>query len=90
MAQTDDFYACAAKRYFQYFTGIQVSLYDRTNPANATFNEKLSSEAKADREFVESLGTELRKTQSIRSVVKKIMGSPYYRETNYRAPEGSL
>lgn len=85
MAETQDLYYCAAKRYFEYFTGISVSMYDRTNPANAALNASLSNEAVADRKFVESLGDELRSTQSVRTMMKKIMNSNYYRATNFRA-----
>lgn len=85
MAETKDLYYCAAKRYFEYFTGISVSMYDRTNPANASLNASLSDEAVADRKFVEGLGEELRTTQSVRQMMKKIMSSSYYRATNFRA-----
>ncbi|MEK2646013.1 hypothetical protein [Bdellovibrio sp. BCCA] len=84
MTQTKDYYYCAAKRYFEFFTGIQVALYDRTNPANAEVNRKLSQEAMDDRKFIESLGEELQKTQSVRLLIKDIMASKYYRSVNYR------
>ncbi|KYG70256.1 hypothetical protein AZI85_14010 [Bdellovibrio bacteriovorus] len=84
MANTPDYYNCAAKRYFEYFTGIQVALYDRSNPANAELNRKLSSESIADREFVEALGAELRDSQSVRRMIKRIMSSKYYKEANFR------
>lgn len=84
MTQTKDYYYCAAKRYFEFFTGIQVPLYDRMNPANAEVNRKLSDEAVADRLFVEGLGEDLSKSQSVRSLVKQIMASKYYRQVNYR------
>jgi len=85
MAETKDLYYCAAKKYFEYFTGISVSMYDRTNPANASLNATLSDEAVNDRKFVEALGEELRSTQSVRLMMKKIMNSDYYRATNFRA-----
>jgi hypothetical protein len=85
MAETKDLYYCAAKRYFEYFTGISVAMYDRTNPANAHLNSTLSEEAVKDRKFIEALGEELRSTQSIRLMMKKIMSSDYYRATNFRA-----
>lgn len=84
MADTPDYYYCAAKRYFEFFTGIQVALYDRTNPNNAELNLKLSDVAKEDRKFVEALGEELRHSQSVRQLVKKIMSSDYYRNVNFR------
>lgn len=83
-AATDDFYQCAAKRYFEYFTGITVSLYDRTDPRNATLNKQLSEESVKDRKFVEDLGAGLKADQSVRNMIKKIMNSDYYRAANYR------
>lgn len=84
MSETKDYYYCAAKRYFQYFTGITVALYDRSNPANEVLNMQLSKEAIEDRKFVESLGDELQQTQSVRQLVKRIMASKYYGDVNYR------
>lgn len=84
MSQTKDYYYCAAKRYFEFLTGIQVALYDRTNPANAEINRKLSAEAIADRKYVEDLGEELSRTQNVRGLIKNIMASKYYRDVNYR------
>ncbi|WP_374030044.1 hypothetical protein [Bdellovibrio bacteriovorus] len=84
MSQTTDFYYCAAKRYFEYFTGIQVPLYDRQNPANAHLNRALSAEAIEDRKFVEALGEGLRTSNSVREMLKQIMSSKYYRSVNYR------
>jgi hypothetical protein len=84
MSNTDDFYQCAAKRYFEYFTGIVVPLYDRDDPRNAEVNKALSPDAIEDRKFIESLGTKLRSHQSIRQLVKDIMSSEYYKHLNYR------
>lgn len=84
MAETKDYYYCAAKRYFEYFTGITVALYDRSNPANEELNRKLSTESFEDRKYVESLGEELQRSQSVRQLVKQIMSSKYYRAVNYR------
>lgn len=84
MSQTKDFYYCAAKRYFEYFTGISVSMFDRTNPANAEMNQKLSKESEEHRRFIESLGDELQKSQSMKAMMKSIMASKYYRMVNFR------
>lgn len=84
IAATDDYYQCAAKRYFEFLTGIQVPLYDRTNPANADLNKALNSDAIADRKFVESLAEELKKNQSIKELIKNIFASDYYKNSNFR------
>lgn len=83
-AQKDDFYQCAAKRYFQYLTGIQVALYDRKDPANAELNKALSPEAIADRQFVEDLAASLKKNQSVKEMIKTIISSDYYSSPNFR------
>lgn len=87
MSETEDFYQCAAKRYFQYFTGINVSIYDRTNPANSDLNRKLTKADKDDRKFIEKLAKELRTTQSLPNMVRQIIGSDYYKYQNYRVEE---
>lgn len=87
ISDTDDFYQCAAKRYFEYFTGINVSLYDRSNPANAELNRKLTKVDKDDRKFIENLAKELRTTQSLPNLVRQIISSDYYKHSNYRPEE---
>ena len=87
MSETDDFYQCAAKRYFQYFTGINVSLYDRTNPANSELNRKQTQTDKDDRKFIEKLARDLRTSQSLPNLVRQIISSDYYKNQNYRAED---
>lgn len=84
MATTDDFYQCASKRYFEFLTGITVALYDRKDPRYSELNKQLTSEAIADRSFVESLAVDLRKNQSPKQILKKIIASKYYRSANFR------
>ncbi len=87
MSDTEDFYQCAAKRYFEYFTGINVSIYDRTNPANSELNRKLTSIDKSDRKFIEKLAKDLRTSQSLPAMVRQIIASDYYKYPNYRPEE---
>jgi len=84
MTQTEDYYQCAAKRYFAYFTGIQVSLYDRRDPANALLNKTATENDVKDREYIENLAAELKQTQSIRTMIKRILSSDYYKSEDYR------
>ncbi|QDK47263.1 hypothetical protein DOM22_19875 [Bdellovibrio sp. ZAP7] len=83
MANTNDFYQCAAKRYFEYFTGINVSLYDRSDPANAVLNKAITTREAADRRFIEDLGQQLRSNQSLQKLIENIISSPYYRSANF-------
>lgn len=84
MSETEDYYLCAAKRYFEFMTGIQVALYDRTDPRNATLNAALTPEAIADRKYVEDLAVGLRSSGSVIQMVEDIMGSAYYSKENFR------
>lgn len=84
MSQTSDFYTCTAKRYFEFFTGIQVALYDRKDPRNAELNKNLSPESIEDRHFIEELGRDLQHSQSLKDLVKRILKSKYYSQENFR------
>lgn len=84
ITEIDDFYTCAAKRYFEYFTGINVPLYDRTDPVNAGLNKSLKSEDISYRLFIEKLGGELKNTQSLSQLIKSILNSDYYKQIDYR------
>lgn len=88
MANTDDFYQCAAKRYFEFFTGISVSLYDRTDPRFSSVNSSLTKNNIIDRQFVEKLGADLKSSQSLSQLIKNILSSDYYKTSNFR-PLGS-
>ncbi len=87
LSEMDELYQCAAKKYFQYFTGINVSLYDRTDPANATLNRSLNSRDVADRKFVEYLGRELRQSQSLSKMIELILKSNYYNQVTFKPVE---
>jgi hypothetical protein len=84
MSETDDYYLCAAKRYFEFMTGIQVPLYDRTDPRNAALNTVLTPEAIEDRRYVEDLAASLRSSGSVVQMVEDILGSSYYSKENFR------
>lgn len=89
MSDTDDYYQCAAKRYFEYFTGINVALYDRTDPRYAEINKNLTSENLADRKYIETLAASFRASQSLPDLIQQILNSSYYRAKNFR-PSGGL
>lgn len=84
MADTEDYYLCAAKRYFEFMTGIKVPLYDRTDPNNSAINMSLSPEAAQDRIYIETLAKSLRNSGSIIQMVEDIMSSNYYNKENFR------
>ncbi len=72
--ESDDFYACMSKRYFQYFTGIEVSLADLGSPLSTP----LSSEEMDHRNFVIQLGAELKQHQSLKQLIESIFSNSAY------------
>lgn len=71
MAQTNDAYVCAAKRYYQFLTGINISLADigDINTPVMTTGEK------EQRERVIALGLQLKNHQSLRTLIQSIIES---------------
>ncbi|MFM6929746.1 MAG: hypothetical protein ACKOX6_14855 [Bdellovibrio sp.] len=88
LSNLDEMYQCAAKRYFEYFTGINVSLYDRSDPANAHLNKTLSKRDLNDRRFIEQLGRDLRATQSLPKMIESILRSDYYNKIQFNPESG--
>ena len=84
IANTDDFYQCATKRYFEYLTGISVALFDVTDPEKADLKRSQKPQDLVDRKFIEELGKKFRSHQSVKTLVKDIIRSDYYRDANFR------
>ncbi len=84
LAETDEYYQCISKRYFQYFTGINVSLYDTRDKKNGDLNQSLTDRDKQDRKFVEYLGKELKSSQAINRIIELIIKSDYYSSPTFK------
>lgn len=67
----DDFYACAASRYFSFFTGFEASLPDVPNASTGQIRA---------REFVLNLGQQLKQSQNLRDLIQNIITSDFFRE----------
>jgi hypothetical protein len=80
LAETDDLYVCAAARYFQFFTGIQVNLQDIGDPSKPVLN----AGELGYRQQVINLGLELRRHQNLRTLVRQILESGIYRKQSMR------
>jgi hypothetical protein len=77
-----DFYTCAAKRYFQFLTGIDANIDD---PALVP---PLNDEASFYRNFVLTLGAQLQQHQSLRQLIQTIISQPLFRSDQLRwSPE---
>lgn len=81
LAATDDFYICAASRYYHYFTGIKVTLGDSGVGQMDTFVKKHFDK-------VVALGQELRQHQDPRRTVAEILRSPAYKTSNFDSAKG--
>ncbi len=74
----DDFYICAAKRYYSHFTGISVDTSDIYDPKHL----ELSADAMAHRNEVINLGKSLRQHNSLRKLISDILNSPQYHRSD--------
>lgn len=80
MASGNDLYVCAAKRYFEFFTGINANLYDPGDSRNVALTP-------ADQKYknvVVQLGMNLKTHQSLRNLVKEIISSEIYQKESMR------
>jgi hypothetical protein len=80
VAATDDLYVCAASKYFQFFTGISVSLQDEGDSSKPA----LSESEKMYRELVVQMGLRFKSHQSLRTLVQEILTSATYRSESLR------
>jgi hypothetical protein len=78
----DDFYVCAAKRYYQYFTGVDVNIGDIHDPSAGIF---LTARDEFHRNRVISLGLQLKQTQSARSLIESILRMSSYKRQDFGA-----
>lgn len=79
IARTDDFYICMAKKYFQFFTGVSVDVQLKNNSENLSQDKHLQSH----KDFVIQLGLDLKKEQNLKNILRKIMDSPFYKDSSY-------
>ncbi len=80
ISQTNDFYVCAAKKYYKYLTGVDVSLADINDPFSPV---GLNEEDLKHRNKVISYGLDLKKHQSLSKMLKEMISSPTYRLSDY-------
>jgi hypothetical protein len=83
LSNTDDYYACAAKRYFEKFTGVAINLYDPNDVDNTSVIEGQNERDIEFRRFVLALGQELKAGGSLKNMVKRILESDYYKQSDF-------
>lgn len=73
ISETDDFYLCSAKRYVNFFTGVDIPLFDPdfSNPATP----KLTAKEQEYYNFIQKLALELKQHQDVRKVFERIFRS---------------
>ena len=76
MSSTEDYYACAAKRYIRYFTGVNVRLNESEGAAFTARESKW-------REFAIALGKELQATGSLKTMIRRIIESDFYHQKDF-------
>ncbi|MBK25016.1 MAG: hypothetical protein CME70_13545 [Halobacteriovorax sp.] len=74
LAQLDAPYFCAAKRYFNFLTGIDVGLHDFSKFGVDEAQKKFLPY----REFVLKIGKDLKEHQSLKKLFYSIVSSPYF------------
>lgn len=79
IAAQDDYYICIAKRYYKYFTGINVKNGDITDP---NFGAYTTADLK-HRDQVIALGLALKSHQKMRLLVESILKLPHYQKTDF-------
>lgn len=74
LAQTNDLYVCAAKRYYKFLTGITVDLSDSGN-----INSPVLSPAELiHRNKIIKMGLDLKNHQKVRQLIKTIIEMPTF------------
>lgn len=84
LASEVDPYQCAAKRYFEFFTGIDIPLYDYGDPKNKSQFDEENTTVREMRGFIETLGSALKSHQNIRETIEQIIKSPYFKDSNFK------
>jgi hypothetical protein len=82
ISQLNDPYVCAAKRYYQYFTGIDIPVRDFADP-DPSIGYQLSSVEQKHWNNIVKLGLELKTHQSLRKLIESILRSPGFKESNF-------
>lgn len=81
LSNSDDFYRCIAKRYYNFFTGYDVNLAERNVPESSN-----TAEAKYHRAKVYSIAANLKKSQNMTSMIKEIFNSEAFVYRQYSPP----
>lgn len=79
LAAQDDMYICLARRYYKYFTGIDVNISDPGDPSATP----LTADDLVHRAIIVSLGKKLKQHQSAKQLIQDILNMPHYRLSDF-------
>jgi hypothetical protein len=79
IATQDEVYVCAAKRYFEYFTGIDVEIGDIANPS---YPKSLSSTEMNLRNDIIQMARSMKQHQNPQTLIREILNHPVYSRSN--------
>jgi len=79
----DDPYVCVAKRYYEYFTGVNANIDDIADPQ---YGVTLSSADIKHRNEVITLGKAFKSHQNVRTLIKNILDRPQFKESDFKIP----
>lgn len=78
IADLEDPYVCMAKKYYQYFTGIDANVDDIADPQ---YGRKLSTDELKHRDQVISFGKRFKTHQSLKQLAEEILRSSQFKYT---------
>lgn len=83
ITETPDYYACAAKRYFEFFTHNKVELFDPYDPSNESLIANMTEKDHQMKAFVLALGKELQQSGTLKTMIRRILESEFYGQGNF-------
>lgn len=86
VADLDDFYLCIAKRYYSYFTGIDIDNGDLYDPDHT---HVLNKAEETHRNIVIQLGLKLKTSQSLTELITNILNSDHYKTSDFGIRSGA-
>ncbi len=78
LSQSNDFYLCLAKRYYEYFIGVSVDIFDPLDPRYRNKGDVMNTH----HQNVINLGLSLKASQSLPKLIQNILNLPIYRTSN--------
>ena len=85
ISDLDDFYICVAKRYYSYFTGIEIDNGDLGDPNHGLYPNAAET---AHRDIVIKLGLKLKTSQNLTQLITDILNLELYKSSDFGIRSG--